>query len=594
MSYSNSRAYDDYAHNRETYLNTGQLSGSNAHLPSVDITSMQQPYAGSYSEASWQTPRRPEPAQTLPSAGGLETLSQKKEKKRGKQLDKRGVVGMNSMSHWSALRFLVYVGTRLTQLVVAIVCIGYLAQSRKQRPTPNNDVTEKNTEIAVFVVGGVTAGTAAASIVLHVFAKTRERIEKSRTAWFTLALNFAIFVTWIILVLINVVVVDCSRKTDGEWCMNLKNSLATGLVSAMLALIIVLRSFTESEEELEARLVEHLRDVYRRDLLVDARTKKVALVESALVPVALRLAVVRVLLGNLRVPQVSFYPGSVAALMTCGSVHAGLVVDCGHRMVTVTPVYEARALSPYATSTPLAGSALFENLRGLLRKYARFTPASSLVDMDCREGVLTDTVVSHVMTKLLVASPIAPPDRLRGTLGAVDGDVSALSNELVAFYESNSTCASATMRLTIDSERYGRGLLLIPSWIRERAAEPLFCGDPGADLQSIPDIIVQCIGRVPLDTRRALVANVLVIGGVAELPGFRHRLLHDVVDRLRGSRWAALTADAALAGDESGFAPSARAWIGTSLAVAAKIGTAEVSRDEFDGCTLPDWTAIAQ
>ncbi|KAJ2362457.1 hypothetical protein H4S02_011380 [Coemansia sp. RSA 2611] len=151
---------------------------------------------------------------------------------------------MNSMSHWSALRFLVYVGTRLTQLVVAIVCIGYLAQSRKQRPTPNNDVTEKNTEIAVFVVGGVTAGTAAASIVLHVFAKTRERIEKSRTAWFTLALNFAIFVTWIILVLINVVVVDCSRKTDGEWCMNLKNSLATGLVSAMLALIIVLRSFS--------------------------------------------------------------------------------------------------------------------------------------------------------------------------------------------------------------------------------------------------------------------------------------------------------------------------------------------------------------
>ncbi|KAJ2689244.1 hypothetical protein IWW39_001591 [Coemansia spiralis] len=354
------------------------------------------------------------------------------------------------------------------------------------------------------------------------------------------------------------------------------------------------QSTAESEEELEARLVEHLRDVYRRDLLVDARTKKVALVESALVPVALRLAVVRVLLGNLRVPQVSFYPGSVAALMTCGSVHAGLVVDCGHRMVTVTPVYEARALSPYATSTPLAGSALFENLGGLLRKYARFTPASSLVDMDCREGVLTDTVVSHVMTKLLVASPIAPPDRLRGTLGVIDGDVSALSNELVAFYESNSTCASVTMRLTIDSERYGRGLLLIPSWIRERAAEPLFCGDPGADLHSIPDIIVQCIGRVPLDTRRALIANVLVIGGVAELPGFRHRLLHDVVDRLRGSRWSALAADAALVGDESGFVPSMRAWIGTSLAVAAKIGTVEVTREAFDGCTLPDWTAIVQ
>ncbi|KAJ2733757.1 hypothetical protein IW152_002862 [Coemansia sp. BCRC 34962] len=355
------------------------------------------------------------------------------------------------------------------------------------------------------------------------------------------------------------------------------------------------QSATESEEELEARLIELLRDVYRHDLLVDARTRKVALVESALVPVALRLAVARVLLGNLRVPQVSFYPGSVAALMTCGSVHAGLVVDCGHRTVTVTPVYEARALLPYVTSTPLAGSALFDNLRGLLRSYARFTPASSRrVDMDCREGVLTETVVTHVMTKLLVASPIAPPGKLRETLGVADGDACALSNELVAFYESNSTCSSAVTGLTIDSGRYGRGLLLIPSWIRERAAEPLFCGDPGADLQSIPDAIVQCIGRAPLDTRRALIANVLVIGGIAELPGFRHRLLRDVVDRLRDSRWSALAADAALAGDESAFMPSTRAWAGTSLAVAAKIGTVEVSREEFDGCTLPDWAAITQ
>ncbi|KAJ2859827.1 hypothetical protein GGH94_005882 [Coemansia aciculifera] len=245
MSYSN-RAYDDNANNRETYLsNVGQYSGSNAHLPSVDITSMQQPHGGAYSEASWQTPRPPEPAQALPAAGGLETVGgQKKDKNRGKKVDQRGVVGMNSMSHWSALRFLVYVGTRLTQLVVAIVCIGYLAQSRKQRPTEGGDVTERNTEIAVFVVGGITAGTAAVSIILHMFAKTRQRIEKSRTAWFTLALNFAIFVTWIILVLINVVVVDCSRRTDGVWCRNLKNSLATGLVSAMLALIVVLRSFS--------------------------------------------------------------------------------------------------------------------------------------------------------------------------------------------------------------------------------------------------------------------------------------------------------------------------------------------------------------
>ncbi|KAJ2745062.1 hypothetical protein GGI20_002471 [Coemansia sp. BCRC 34301] len=210
MSYNKS-AYDQYAH--------GQ---------SVDITSMQQPVpppppAMTYSEAAWQTP----------------TTSKKKK-------DRSSVIGMDSMGHWSALRFIMYVGTRLTQVIVAIVCIGYLAQSRSQRPSSSEggDKTERDTEIAVFAVAGVTAATAFVSIVLHLFAKTRQRIEKSRTAWFTLALNFAIFVTWIILVLINVVVVDCSRKADGSWCHNLKASLATGLVSAMLALVVVLRSFS--------------------------------------------------------------------------------------------------------------------------------------------------------------------------------------------------------------------------------------------------------------------------------------------------------------------------------------------------------------
>ncbi|KAJ2859826.1 hypothetical protein GGH94_005881 [Coemansia aciculifera] len=352
----------------------------------------------------------------------------------------------------------------------------------------------------------------------------------------------------------------------------------------------------ETEEELEMRLVEHLRDVYRRDLLVDARTRKVALVESALAPVGLRLAVARVLLGNLRVPQLSFYPGSVAALMTCGSVRAGLVIDCGHRTVSVTPVYEARALPPYATSTPLAGSALFDNLRGLLQNYARFTPASGDgKDMECLSDLLSDSVVTHVMTKMLLASPIAPPEKMRASLGVVGRNDCVLSDELVSFYESSSTCTGAVTKLTIDTEWYGRGLLVFPSWIRERAAEPLFCGDPAADHQSIPDAIVQCVGRVPVDTRRALIANVLVIGGVADLPGFRHRLLHDIVARLRrDSRWAALAADAALADDSQAFAPSDRSWTGASLAVAAKIGTVEISRDDFDGCTLPDWTTITQ
>ncbi|KAJ1784112.1 hypothetical protein LPJ62_004761 [Coemansia sp. RSA 2167] len=142
------------------------------------------------------------------------------------------------------MRFIVYVFTRLAQLVVAIVCIGFQADSRNKRPDNSVDTVERNTEVAVYVVAGITAGTALISIILHMFSKTRQRIEMSRLAWFTMFFNFAVFVTWIILIMINVVAVDCSRKVDGSWCRSIKASLATGLLSAMFSLVVTLRSLS--------------------------------------------------------------------------------------------------------------------------------------------------------------------------------------------------------------------------------------------------------------------------------------------------------------------------------------------------------------
>ncbi|KAJ2745061.1 hypothetical protein GGI20_002470 [Coemansia sp. BCRC 34301] len=326
------------------------------------------------------------------------------------------------------------------------------------------------------------------------------------------------------------------------------------------------------EDELEAQLISHLRPMYARSLLIDARTRKVAIVENGFSGARLRAALARVLEGNLRVPDVTYYPSSVAALMTTGSVDAGLVVDCGHRVAVVTPVAEARSLSAYATVTPLSGSALFASLRRLLISYARFTPANGS-ECESVESVLSHATVSHIMQHMLLASPASPPPSLHKSVGG-DSQTTCMSRDLISFYEASTTCTAPVTSLTIDSAQ-GRGCLSFPGWIRERAAEPLFCGDSAADHQSIPDAVVRSIEKTPVDLRRALVARILVIGGVADMPGFGHRLLHDVVERLRRDpRWSALAADAALAGRSSAcaFAPSDRAWIGTSLAVAAKIG----------------------
>ncbi|KAJ2080013.1 hypothetical protein H4R24_003385 [Coemansia sp. RSA 988] len=239
--------------------------GQRTAMPSVDITSMNQqpyqPYAGAYSESAWGVNGKQVNRQSASTTKGTSldnngvpnkfqtTVSTTSEKPMGAGGGKHkgsggGVVGVKDMSSWNATRFFVYVFIRLMQLVVAIVCIGFQADSRNKRPDNSVDTVERNTEIAVFVLGGVTAGTATISIILHIFAKTRQRIEKSWLAWFTMVFNFAIFVTWIILVLINVVAVDCSKKNDGAWCRSIKASLATGLISAMFSLVVTLRSMS--------------------------------------------------------------------------------------------------------------------------------------------------------------------------------------------------------------------------------------------------------------------------------------------------------------------------------------------------------------
>ncbi|KAJ2779863.1 hypothetical protein H4R18_003756 [Coemansia javaensis] len=351
------------------------------------------------------------------------------------------------------------------------------------------------------------------------------------------------------------------------------------------------------DETLDALLLEQIREAYRTHLLLDPKARKVAVAESPLLPLRVKQALCRVLLGSLRVPLVSFYPSSLAGLVTCGAM-AGLVVDCGHRSSAVVPVYDGRPLNAYMACVPMGGRALLEGLRALLRQFAVFRPFSGAQgDHPPDDRTLDEDTCARVLRDLCSIAPRpAPADRAGsapGGLGPAPGRVE--------WFRSNCDAPEQTVRLAAVSPAHGRGVLLIPAWVLERAAEPLLAGDPAEDRLGLVDAVVQCIERVPVDTRRHLVSRILVVGGVADMPGLCARLLADLTARLRQSpRWHALAADVALAASHAGqdgavFRASERPWIGVSLAVAAKIGGADVKRDDFiaDGA-VPDWTRLAQ
>lgn len=154
----------------------------------------------------------------------------------------------------------------------------------------------------------------------------------------------------------------------------------------------------------------------------------------------------------------------------------------------------------------------------------------------------------------------------------------------------------------------GPGTLVIPGWIRERAAEVLFEGGD-IDEGSLAELILDVLLKTPIDLRKTLACSILVTGGTAMLSGFIPRLQAEILRAVQPpmltgrrkqrhliipgkpsssayDRYASLRPlvpyisilnnpsppsptsgrAAANAGKAPAFAPSLMAWIGGSLA----------------------------
>ncbi|KAH9847690.1 actin-domain-containing protein [Lenzites betulinus] len=195
---------------------------------------------------------------------------------------------------------------------------------------------------------------------------------------------------------------------------------------------------------------------------------------------------------------------------------------------------------------------------------------------------------------------------------------------LATMYGRHSTATDIHMRVDPPPAQQtgtGRGMLIIPGWIRERAAEVLFEGGD-VDESSVAEVILDCLLKVPVDLRKTLASTILAVGGTPMLPGFIPRLQAELVRAVtrpatpsssppsRAGRPRPATYDryaslrpllpyfailnnpsppppasanaAANAGKAPAFTPATMAWVGGSLAGALKTGGVEVQRERWD------------
>ncbi|KAJ3522741.1 hypothetical protein NMY22_g11755 [Coprinellus aureogranulatus] len=116
---------------------------------------------------------------------------------------------------------------------------------------------------------------------------------------------------------------------------------------------------------------------------------------------------------------------------------------------------------------------------------------------------------------------------LRGGAVRSEGYLQALAS----MYKKHSTATDLQMRVQpVQQTGTGMGTLIIPGWIRERAAEVLFEGD--VDESSLAETVLNSLLKIPVDLRKTLASSILVSGGTAMLPGFIPRLHSEIIKSL--------------------------------------------------------------
>jgi actin-related protein 10 len=242
--------------------------------------------------------------------------------------------------------------------------------------------------------------------------------------------------------------------------------------------------YYSSKEDLYDLLVEFIHTLYFRHLLVSPKDRRVVVVESLLCPTLFRETLAKVFFRHFEVSSILFVPSHLVSLCTLG-VNTALILDVGYVEAVLIPVFEGVPVLHAWQAQPRAAQAVESALKALLSENSEKEdfPESIIEDIKVRTCFVTSL---NRATQLDAVEP--PPD--------------------VVYQEG------------------GTDTFCIPGKVREAVHEVLFEQDN--DQTSISTMILDAIIKCPIDMRKPLAENILVIGGTAMAPGFKARLLNEL------------------------------------------------------------------
>ncbi|XP_008538266.1 actin-related protein 10 isoform X2 [Equus asinus] len=317
-------------------------------------------------------------------------------------------------------------------------------------------------------------------------------------------------------------------------------------------------------EELYSYLKEFIHILYFRHLLVNPRDRRVVVIESVLCPSHFRETLTRVLFKYFEVPSVLLAPSHLMALLTLG-INSAMVLDCGYRESLVLPIYEGIPVLNCWGALPLGGKALHKELETQLLEQCT---------------VDTGAAKEQSLPSVLGSIP-------EGVLEDIKEVITCILRLMMSVFQRPSPPPN------VDYPLDGEKILHVLGSIRDSIVEILFEQDN--EEKSVATLILDSLMQCPIDTRKQLAENLVVIGGTSMLPGFLHRLLAEIRYLVEKPKYKKALGTKTFRIHTPPAKANCVAWLGGAIFGALQdiLGSRSVSKEYYNQTgRIPDWCSL--
>ncbi|XP_024222025.1 actin-related protein 10 [Bombus impatiens] len=303
-------------------------------------------------------------------------------------------------------------------------------------------------------------------------------------------------------------------------------------------------------EDLYQLLVEFLHAIFFRHVVISPKDARIVILESLLAPTQFRNTLVKVLFRHFEIGSLMLLPTHLATVSTLG-INSALVLDVGYKEATLIPIYEGEPVLKAWQALPLGGQVVHERLMKFLRKiYPNVNITEKHVeDIKVRTCFVTTMERS---SKLGTAHAPEPPPAVKYP---------------------------------------GIKSINIPGEVREKAFEVLWERDN--DNLSIPTMILDAIVQSPIDIRRTLAENILLIGGTTMAKGFASRLKSELLTLVKSNLYSEKLKIRTFMFHTAPSKPNYTAWLGGAIYGTVDLPLRCLTKENYLKLDrVPDWVSL--